>query len=58
MTSSSPYATTRPKKLGSLNGLHWSIPDPAPIGTIAAFDATFEQLTRRVSDLAPRLTAS
>jgi protein-tyrosine-phosphatase/DNA-binding HxlR family transcriptional regulator len=45
------------EELGTVGGLHWSIPDPVPLGTIAAFDATFEQLSRRVSDLAPHLIA-
>lgn len=39
-------------------GLHWSVPDPVQVGTYAAFDAVFSELSRRVADLAPRLTAS
>jgi ArsR family transcriptional regulator, arsenate/arsenite/antimonite-responsive transcriptional repressor / arsenate reductase (thioredoxin) len=39
-------------------GHHWSVPDPVRVGTDAAFDAAFTELTRRVADLAPRLTAS
>jgi ArsR family transcriptional regulator, arsenate/arsenite/antimonite-responsive transcriptional repressor / arsenate reductase (thioredoxin) len=35
--------------------LHWSVPDPAATGTLAAFDAAYDELTRRVSNLAPRL---
>jgi protein-tyrosine-phosphatase len=31
--------------------LHWSIPDPVPAGTRAAFDATVGELRRRISDL-------
>ncbi len=31
--------------------LHWSIPDPVPAGTRAAFDATVVELRRRISDL-------
>ena len=31
--------------------LHWSIPDPVPEGTRAAFDATVTELRRRISDL-------
>ena len=38
--------------------LHWSVPDPVRVGTAAAFDAIYLDLTRRVGDLAPRLTAS
>jgi protein-tyrosine-phosphatase len=43
-------------RVGSV--LHWSVPDPVRVDTDDAFDATFTDLTRRVSDLAPRLTAS
>jgi protein-tyrosine-phosphatase len=28
--------------------LHWSIPDPVPVGTAAAFDATIHELRQRV----------
>jgi protein-tyrosine-phosphatase len=45
------------EELGPARGLHWSVPDPVRIGTEAAFDAAFDELTRRVSDLAPRLSA-
>jgi len=45
------------EELGDLGGMHWSIPDPVRVGTTAAFDATYRALTRRVGDLAPRLTA-
>jgi len=38
--------------------LHWSVPDPVRVGTDAAFDAALTELTRRVGDLAPRLTPS
>jgi len=38
--------------------LHWSVPDPVRVDTDAAFEAAFTDLTRRVSDLVPRLTAS
>ena len=38
--------------------LHWSVPDPVPIGTEAAFDAAFDDLHKRVTHLAPRITAS
>lgn len=31
---------------------HWSIPDPVRLGTDAAFDAAFEDLTQRVTHLA------
>lgn len=42
--------------LPGVAALHWSVPDPVRAGTPEAFDAALEQLARRVSDLAPRLT--
>ena len=38
--------------------LHWSVADPVPVGTDAAFDHALGELDRRVADLAPRLVAS
>lgn len=38
--------------------VHWSIPDPVAAGSTAAFDRAFDELTRRVVQLAPRLSAS
>ena len=35
--------------------LHWSVTDPAAIGTPAAFDRAYHELAGRVADLAPRL---
>jgi protein-tyrosine-phosphatase/DNA-binding HxlR family transcriptional regulator len=46
------------EELGVSGNLHWSIPDPVRIGTAAAFDTTYTELQRRISDLAPRLAAS
>jgi protein-tyrosine-phosphatase len=46
------------EELGVTGNLHWSIPDPVRIGTAAAFDTTYTELQRRISDLAPRLAAS
>ena len=43
------------EELGDRADLHWSVPDPARTGTPAAFDRAYDELTRRVSDLAPRL---
>ena len=43
------------EELGDRADLHWSVPDPARTGTPAAFDRAYHELTRRVSDLAPRL---
>ena len=38
--------------------VHWSVPDPVRDGSARAFDAAFDELARRVTDLAPRLTAT
>lgn len=38
--------------------LHWSVPDPARVGTRAAFNAALRELARRVDALAPRVVAS
>ncbi|MEV0790390.1 helix-turn-helix domain-containing protein [Kribbella sp. NPDC050459] len=38
--------------------LHWSIPDPAPVDTDAAFDAAYTELAGRIDRLAPALTRS
>ena len=46
------------EEMRGLDRLHWSIADPVPIGTPAAFDQTVTELDRRVSDLAPHLIAS
>jgi len=35
--------------------IHWSIPDPAPLGTDAAFNATVVELHHRVHQLSPRV---
>jgi protein-tyrosine-phosphatase/DNA-binding transcriptional ArsR family regulator len=43
------------EELGARSGLHWSVPDPVRVGTDAAFDAAFEDIARRIDDLAPRL---
>ncbi|WP_395638361.1 helix-turn-helix domain-containing protein [Pseudolysinimonas sp.] len=45
------------EELASRPALHWSIPDPVRSGTDSAFEAAVADLTRRVGDLAPRLTA-
>lgn len=37
---------------------HWSVPDPVRLGSAAAFTSAFDELARRVDDLAPRLTAA
>lgn len=43
---------------GHVADLHWSVPDPVRDGSEAAFDAALDELARRVTDVAPRLTAS
>lgn len=35
--------------------VHWSVPDPVRAGTDAAFEAAFDDLRRRVGQLAPRI---
>ena len=35
--------------------LHWSIPDPTPAGTPAAFDDALRSIERRVETLAPHV---
>lgn len=46
------------EELGRRPALHWSVPDPVLAGTDDAFEDAFADLTRRVDDLAPRLTAA
>jgi protein-tyrosine-phosphatase/DNA-binding HxlR family transcriptional regulator len=46
------------EELGDLADAHWSVPDPVRAGSVAAFDAAFDELTRRVGELAPRLTSA
>lgn len=37
---------------------HWSVPDPVRVGSPEAFTAAYDELARRIDDLAPRLTAA
>jgi protein-tyrosine-phosphatase/DNA-binding transcriptional ArsR family regulator len=46
------------EELSDPHTLHWSVRDPGRVGTDAAYDAALEELSVRVADLAPRLTAS
>ena len=39
------------EELDEPSWLHWSIPDPVPVGTPAAFDASVIELRRRMTDL-------
>ena len=45
------------EELPGLGGIHWSVPDPLRLGTTEAFDKAFNDITRRINDLAPRVTA-
>jgi protein-tyrosine-phosphatase/DNA-binding HxlR family transcriptional regulator len=38
--------------------LHWSVPDPAPVDTDAAFEAAYAELANRIDRLAPALARS
>lgn len=43
------------EEIGAAADLHWSVPDPVATADDAAFDAAFEEIARRVEDLAPRI---
>ncbi|HCJ48973.1 MAG TPA: ArsR family transcriptional regulator [Microbacterium sp.] len=45
------------EELGVTGHLHWSIPDPVRVGTDDAFDTAYDELERRITELAPRLAA-
>ena len=46
------------EELGVTGHLHWSIPDPVRVGTDDAFDTAYDELERRITELAPRLAAT
>jgi protein-tyrosine-phosphatase/DNA-binding transcriptional ArsR family regulator len=46
------------EELGDIADVHWSVPDPVGARGDTAFDAAFDELTRRVDNLAPRLTTA
>lgn len=46
------------EELGQAAWAHWSIPDPVPTGSTAAFEAAHQALAERVRDVAPRITHS
>ncbi|GGH90938.1 putative regulatory protein, ArsR family [Arthrobacter liuii] len=46
------------EELSGLRGIHWSVPDPLRGNTEKAFEDAFSDITHRVNDLAPRLTAA
>ena len=43
------------EELGQAAWAHWSIPDPVPTGSAAAFDGAHQALAERVSAVAPRM---
>jgi protein-tyrosine-phosphatase len=46
------------EELRAGGAIHWSVPDPVLVGTATAFDAAYDDLARRVSELAPRMAAA
>jgi protein-tyrosine-phosphatase len=46
------------EELDRADAVHWSVPDPVLLGTAAAFDAAYDDIARRVIELAPRLVAA
>jgi ArsR family transcriptional regulator, arsenate/arsenite/antimonite-responsive transcriptional repressor / arsenate reductase (thioredoxin) len=46
------------EELGDAAAAHWSVPDPVRVGNEAAFEIAFDDIQRRVAELAPRLTAA
>lgn len=46
------------ERLRDSDDLHWSVRDPARIGTAAAFDATFDALVHRIRTFSSRLVAA
>jgi protein-tyrosine-phosphatase len=43
------------EELSEAAAVHWSVPDPVPVGDPDSFDAALAQLAGRVERLAPRL---
>lgn len=46
------------EELAGFGSAHWSVPDPLRLGTEEAFENAYEDITRRVNDLAPRMLAA
>jgi protein-tyrosine-phosphatase/DNA-binding HxlR family transcriptional regulator len=46
------------EQLGRVSQLHWSVPDPVPLGIDAAFERAYDDLAGRVADLARRMPAA
>lgn len=44
------------EELHAPDSLHWSVPDPVPVGSPAAFDDALTELSDRIERFAPRLT--
>ena len=38
--------------------LHWSVPDPVPVDTAAAFEPAYEEIEQRVDRLCPSFARS
>jgi ArsR family transcriptional regulator, arsenate/arsenite/antimonite-responsive transcriptional repressor / arsenate reductase (thioredoxin) len=46
------------EEIGGLGVVHWSVPDPVPVGDQGSFDAALAELADRVRRLAPRLASA
>jgi protein-tyrosine-phosphatase len=46
------------EELGGRAAVHWSVPDPVPVGDPASFDGAIADLSHRVQRLAPHLEAT
>jgi len=46
------------EELADHPGLHWSIPDPVPLGSAEAFETALTDLTTRITRVAPRISRS
>jgi protein-tyrosine-phosphatase/DNA-binding transcriptional ArsR family regulator len=46
------------EELDGTDRLHWSVPDPVPVGSDEAFDLAFDDLAHRIDDLAVRLMSA
>ena len=46
------------EELPGLKGIHWSIPDPVRVGTPEAFQSAYDNLSRRIDQLAQRVPAA
>lgn len=53
----SAHEELRRRNGGRRRAVHWSVPDPVPVGTEAAFEAVYGDLATRVDHLAVRLTS-